>query len=114
MNIEPNSTRLSISILGKPTVLAIGIVFATGLDVANNPMMLILNAVGTPVLWISIAAEVCAVLWAARNLWQLRRWMNGELVGGCVECGGVMHHLDGRYGPYSVCKMCRSKRGGWH
>ena len=52
--------------------------------------------------------------WATWNCWQLYRWETGSVVGSCTNCGGLLSHRDGRYGAYSVCKMCGAKRNGWH
>lgn len=62
----------------------------------------------------TVALPAVALLWAAHRVWQLWRWENGDLIGGCLSCGGPMSHMDGRYGPYSRCRMCGSKREGHH
>ncbi|MNR69357.1 hypothetical protein D3C85_1945410 [compost metagenome] len=51
------------------------------------------------------------------SLWRwglLYLWETGKLEGGCYSCGGPVSHKDGRYGPYSKCLICGSKREGWH
>jgi len=51
-------------------------------------------------------------LWMAYRGYMLYRWQAGHMDGDCLNCGGVMMHLDGRYGPYRKCYMCGVKREG--
>ena len=53
------------------------------------------------------------LLWSAWSLFQMERWENGAVIGTCPKCGGAESNLDGKYGPYSRCKMCGAKREGW-
>ena len=65
--------------------------------------------------WLIASAGVVAAL--GMSLWRwglLYLWESGKLEGGCYNCGGPMSHKDGRYGPYSKCLICGSKREGWH
>ena len=72
---------------------------------------------GTPAVgmhtW-ALAVPLVGLIWAAWRLWQMYRWEAGDLEGGCLSCGGPMSQHDGRYGPYSRCRMCGDKREGWH
>jgi hypothetical protein len=52
------------------------------------------------------------LLWLGYRAWLEWRWERGELDGGCMKCGGVVKHHDGRYGAYSKCMMCGAKRKG--
>lgn len=60
-----------------------------------------------------MAASAVGALWLGWRAVLEWRWERGTLDGGCVSCGGVMRHLDGRYGAYSKCMMCGEKREGW-
>ncbi|MCM2317827.1 MAG: hypothetical protein NDI93_00680 [Pseudomonas sp.] len=65
--------------------------------------------------WLIALAGVVAAL--GISLWRwglLYLWETGKLEGGCYGCGGPVSHKDGRYGPYSKCLICGSKREGWH
>ncbi len=55
---------------------------------------------------------LAGMIWAAWRVWQMYRWEVGELQGDCQECGGVLSHRTGKYGPYSQCRMCGKKREG--
>lgn len=59
-------------------------------------------------------AAIVGALWGAWNVFLEYRWARGDLNGGCHNCGGPMRHKDGRWGAYSKCIMCGSKREGWH
>lgn len=61
-----------------------------------------------------LLASLIGVAWGAKRCWMLWKWESGDLDGGCYNCAGPMQHKDGRYGPYSVCIMCGSKREGHH
>lgn len=61
-----------------------------------------------------LLACLAGLAWAAKRCWTLWKWERGDLDGGCYNCAGPMHHKDGRYGPYSICLMCGSKREGHH
>lgn len=81
---------------------------------ASNHASALLSNVGQILFPASAALTLVASIWTAWNCWLLFRWERGDLEGGCNRCGGVMSHKDGRYGAYSVCKMCSGKREGWH
>lgn len=61
-----------------------------------------------------LLASLVGVAWSAKRCWTLWKWESGDFDGGCYNCAGPMQHKDGRYGPYSVCMMCGSKREGHH
>jgi len=73
-----------------------------------------MTAIRPILLWGSFGGLIVGGGWYAFNLWQLYRWENGNLVGGCDRCGGPVRHLNGRYGAYSKCKMCGGTRSGWY
>lgn len=62
----------------------------------------------------ALAVSCGGFLWFCWNAYLEYRWARGELDGGCHNCGGPMRHLSGRWGSYSKCRMCGSKREGWH
>ena len=64
--------------------------------------------------WPLLGVFAWGLLWFLWNAWRLYRWESGEADGGCNRCGGPMSQMDGRYGPYSKCLICGSKREGWH
>ena len=47
-----------------------------------------------------------AISWAAFNLWRLRRWRKGLLIGGCQNCKGPTTRLEGGGGAYKECLIC--------
>lgn len=59
-------------------------------------------------------ATIVGAIWGAWSAYLDYRWTHGKLDGGCHHCGGPMRHKDGRWGAYSKCIMCGSKREGWH
>jgi len=61
-----------------------------------------------------LLASLTGAAWVAWRLWLLWKWESGDLDGGCYHCAGPMRHKEGRYGPYSICMMCGSKREGHH
>lgn len=81
---------------------------------ASDLASALLANVGRVLFPASAVLTLVAFLWTVWNCWLLFRWELGDLHGGCNWCGGVMSHKDGRYGTYSVCKMCGGKREGWH
>lgn len=81
----------------------------------SNPILdSMMRTIGPVLTWASFAGLVAGGGWYLFNLWQLHRWENGSLVGGCDHCGGPVSHLEGRFGEYSKCKMCGRTRSGWH
>lgn len=118
MNVDLTSIRRGIILFSWPITLAvaglIGMAACAGYDDHSTALAVMVSGILKPMFWAFIVLEVVALIWLAYNVRQLWRWENGELVGGCVDCGGTMQHKDGRYGHYSVCRMCSSKRNGWH
>ncbi len=92
----------------------LGVLALASVDTSNDVPGPMLSAIWKPFMWLFIALEAVAASWVALTVWKLWRWESGGLEGGCVECGGIVRHRNGRYGPYSVCRMCGSKRSGWH
>lgn len=74
----------------------------------------ILAEAGRLLLIASARIAVAGLLWMAWRVWLLWRWENGDLGGSCHNCAGTMSHHTGRYGDYSKCRMCGSKREGHH
>lgn len=66
------------------------------------------------IFWMAAGLTLVGLAWAFYRAWLEFRWMQGQLLCGCANCGGPVRHLDGRYGPYSKCLMCGGKRNGWH
>ncbi|SFC50349.1 hypothetical protein SAMN05216577_106157 [Pseudomonas citronellolis] len=62
----------------------------------------------------ALAVSCGGFLWLCWSVYLEYRWARGDLDGGCHNCGGPMRHLSGRWGNYSKCLMCGSKREGWH
>jgi hypothetical protein len=75
---------------------------------------MVFRALGPLLAWGSLAGVLTGGVWFAFNLWQLHRWQQGNLDGGCEKCSGAMAHFNGRYSAYSKCKMCGCTRSGWH
>lgn len=67
--------------------------------------------------YVSLAFALVALagaLWGGYRAWLEWRWEQGMSSGGCLNCGGDMQQFEGRYGNYSKCLMCGSKRKGHH
>jgi len=79
-----------------------------------SPVLAGMAQVFKPVGGVLLVASLAGSGWMARRRGLLWKWESGDLDGGCDNCAGPMHHKDGRYGPYSVCMMCGSKREGHH
>lgn len=112
---------LMIRLFGLPIFLGVG----------SLAVGLFLSMAGQSAAESAILAEVGTLFWQAGRLialagvaaalglslwrwWLLYLWESGKLEGGCFNCGGPMSHKDGRYGAYSKCQICGSKREGWH
>ncbi|MGP3789798.1 hypothetical protein [Pseudomonas sp. B392_1p] len=80
----------------------------------TNPYMVGLAAVLRPVFLGLAAIALMGVIWFSWRLWLIYRWEKGDLNGGCNNCAFVVKHRSGRYGNYSECLNCGSKREGWH
>lgn len=62
----------------------------------------------------SVLVALVGLIWMGWRVWLEWRWMSGKSDGGCLNCGGDMRHLEGRYSRYSKCLMCGAKRKGHH
>jgi len=80
----------------------------------SSPVLAGMAQVFHPVGKVLLLASLPGATWIAWRFWLLWKWESGDLDGGCYNCAGSMQHKDGRYGPYSVCMMCGSKREGHH
>ncbi|HCL3894716.1 TPA: hypothetical protein N2B36_006362, partial [Pseudomonas aeruginosa] len=113
MNINITAIERYLKLFGLPMFLALmgllGMGLFSGAAPAGSIAAAVLANVGVVLFPASAALTIAASLWLAWNCWLLYRWENGDLQGGCDRCGGVMSHKDGRYGAYSVCKMCGGK-----
>lgn len=118
MNIDITAIERYFRLFALPVFLMligfIGMVLFSGPAPAGGLASALLANVGRIFFPASAALTLVASIWTAWNCWQLFRWERGDLQGGCNRCSGVMSHKDGRYGTYSVCKMCGGKREGWH
>jgi hypothetical protein len=118
MNIDFTAIERYLRLFALPVFLMLigllGLMLFSNAAPAEGLAAALLANVGRILLPASAALTIAACLWGAWNYWLLFRWERGDLQGGCIRCGGVMSHKDGRYGTYSVCKMCGSKREGWH
>lgn len=118
MNIDITAIERYLRLFGLPMFLVLmgllGMALFSGPAPAGDLAAAVLANIGQIVFPASAALTMAASLWGAWNYWLLFRWERGDLQGGCNRCGGVMSHKDGRYGTYSVCKMCGGKREGWH
>ena len=88
---------------------------AASYTTGTSPVLdMLMHTFGRLLSWAALACFAVGGAWYGYNLWQLYRWERGDLIGGCAHCAGPMSHLSGRFGAYSKCKMCGSKRSGWH
>lgn len=97
-----------IFIIGMVIMITLG-----RLQSADGPMQFLGNVAQSLFPWTPLI-PFAGLCWAAYAIWAIWRWENGERDGPCQNCGGPMSSHTGRYGDYSVCKMCGSKREGWH
>lgn len=107
--------RLFAAPVGLILISALVSLGISGYTPGSNPIVdSIMRTTGPVLAWASLAGLVAGGGWYLLNLWQLHRWKNGDLVGGCNRCGGPVSHFEGRFGEYSKCKMCGGTRSGWH
>lgn len=118
MNIDITAIERYLRLFGLPFFLIfvgfLGMALFSGSAPTAGLATAVLANIGRMLFPASVALTIAASLWVAWNCWLLFRWERGDLQGCCNRCGGVMSHKDGRYGMYSVCKMCGDKREGWH
>lgn len=117
MEFNMTAIERNLRYYGPPAALAVGC-FIVGLlaapGEATTGIASILLPIQKAVHFASLAATVAGLFWFSYRVWIGWRVEQGEYEGGCINCGGPMRHLDGRYGAYSKCKMCGAKREGWH
>jgi len=118
MNLDLTAIPRNVRLFALPilfsTVGLIGMLICAGHGDRNTPLAAMMTGVLQIAFWPALALALLGVSWLARNIWLLWRWQNGEVIGGCTTCGGVMRHEDGRWSQYSRCNICGSKRQGWH
>lgn len=117
MNLDITAIQRNVRMFALPILLStvglIGMLICAGHDDQSTPLATMMTAVLQLAFWPALALALIGISWLARNTWSLLRWENGELVGSCTKCGGVMQHRDGRWSQYSRCSMCGSTRQGW-
>lgn len=119
MDINITEILKYLRLFGRPTVLTLaGLIgmalLANHAESTGGIAASVLAGVSRIFFPICAAIVLAGIAWLCWRLWLLYRWERGELNGGCHNCGGPVSHKDGRYGDYSVCIMCGSKRKGWH
>lgn len=115
MDINITAIERNLRFYGAPAALTIFGLIGT-LLIDPNPSgpvpVMILAPLAKGVFLACAAATAAGALWLGYRAVLEWRWQRGALDGGCLNCGGPMRHLDGRYGSYSKCMMCGSKREG--
>ncbi|MCY1544850.1 hypothetical protein D9M68_807580 [compost metagenome] len=118
MDINITAIERNLRLYGLPAFLIliglIGVILIDPSSAPTNPMLQAIAPIKKMAFYGAAGLGSFGALWALRMAWLEYRWSRGELDGGCHNCGGPMRHLDGRYGAYSKCLMCGSKRKGWH
>lgn len=118
MNINVTAIERNIRLYALPGLLAligIGTMLLIDPSAASvRPFDQMIAPLKRGVFWVAVMLTVGGIVWSLYRAWLEFRWMQGALLGGCDNCGGPLRHLDGRYGTYSKCLMCGSKRKGWH
>jgi hypothetical protein len=118
MNLDLTAIQRNVRLFAVPILFStmglIGMLICAGHDDQSTPLAMMMIGILGVAFWPCLALALVGAAWLARNTWLLWRWENGELVGSCTKCGGVMHHRDGRWSQYSRCNMCGSTRQGWH
>jgi hypothetical protein len=116
--MDMTAVRRNLILFAWPTTLVvagvIGMLACFGYDDNSEPLAGMVASIFRILFWVFAVLELGGLLWLVHNTWQLWRWMNGEMKGGCVECGGNMKQINGRWSQYSQCNMCASNRQGWH
>lgn len=118
MDINVTAIERNIRLYALPGLLTlIGISAVLLIDPAaasTSPVDQIVAPLKRGIFWVAVGFIMAGIVWGLYRAWLEFRWMQGELLGDCDNCGGPLRHLDGRYGAYSKCLMCGSKRKGWH
>lgn len=119
MDINLTAIARSFRVYAIPTTLiATSLIMLWLLGPGSEPsprsIEMMLQGVREKLRWFALLVLVAGVLGAIYSTWELHQWRQGKLSGGCHNCGGSTMHRSGRYGPYSICKMCGSKREGHH
>lgn len=118
MNINVTAIERNIRLYALPgllTLIGIGTMLLIDPSAASvRPFDQMIAPLKRGVFWVAVMLAVGGIVWSLYRAWLEFRWIRGELLGGCDNCGGPLRHLDGRYGAYSKCLMCGSKRKGWH
>lgn len=118
MNLDLTSIHRNIRLFALPTFISVagvvGMLICVGHDDQSTPIATMMSGFLQILFWPAAVLSLGGIAWLVRNTWQLWCWQNGELIGSCNQCGGVMQHKDGRWSQYSRCNMCGSTRQGWH
>lgn len=117
MEFNQTAIERNLRLYGLPGLIAfLGLVGTLVIDPhpSGRPEEMYLAFIAEGAFILSAVALGVGALWMAYNALLEWRWERGDLEGGCFKCSGPMRHLDGRYGPYSKCRMCGAKREGWH
>lgn len=78
-----------------------------------SPYLTLPDTLTLKLLFIGAAISFSALGWLCWKVYRLARWEAGERNGDCLDCGGGMRQLEGRYGLYRKCDFCRATRKGW-
>lgn len=117
MDINVTAIERNVRRYALPGLLAlIGVVAMLLIDPSATPTSVfekIVAPLKKGMFWLAVGLALSGLTWGIYRAWLEFRWLQGELLGGCDHCGGPVRHLDGRYGAYSKCLMCGSKRNGW-
>ena len=118
MNLDLTAIHRNVRLFASPIILTaaglMGVLICVGHDDQSTPMAIMMFGFLQILFWPAAVLSLGGIAWLARNTWLLWRWENGELIGSCTKCDGVMQHRDGRWSQYSRCNMCGSTRQGWH
>jgi hypothetical protein len=117
MDINLTAVERNVRYYGPPAIPLIACFVVAMLTYPEAPASGVAGVLAQVWLWLHLGAVVGAMfssIWLGYRAWIDWRWERGEYDGGCIQCGGPMRHLHGRYGAYSKCQMCGEKREGWH
>ncbi|MNZ55669.1 hypothetical protein D3C78_736010 [compost metagenome] len=118
VDINITAIERNLRLYGLPAfLLLLGLAGVALIDPSAPPASQIEQVIAPIKRIVFLGAAALAAVSAVWCLWRAGleyRWSRGALDGGCHNCSGPMRHFDGRYGPYSKCLMCESKRKGWH
>lgn len=116
MDINITEVERGLRFFGGPVCVTVvglaGMAFVDQVTDIQGSFAVMVHQVATVAFLGMLAIFALGIAWTMRRGWLLYRLQRGDLVGNCQSCAGPMAHHSGRYGAYSKCLICGSKREG--